>query len=263
MYFRRNWPWIVGTFLTLLIGCFAYVSAWLPACYETSAAVINCPTKWFYLKQSTPNELGDTLAGFAGALAFIWIIVTVAMQAMELSEQRKEFKKMADAQTKQVDLLIQQGEIFAEEQRQRKELETAELFLEICEDVFEFCRSLGYVRWFSDRPNSVESKINLEVEFDDSWGWEQKFDSLIHQYDSVDKLKWRCEDASLEPDISKPEYIVKLLESLGRVQELAPSLSEAMLHRYNRIDIISLVAHVQELDTNPVFWIPPVAEETR
>lgn len=101
MYFKHNWPWIIGWVLTLCVLYFAYVSASWPACYETAQGVITCTTKWFYFKQSTPNELGDTLAGFAGALAFIWIIVTVAMQSVGLSEQRKATLDVASAMNHQ------------------------------------------------------------------------------------------------------------------------------------------------------------------
>ena len=43
--------------------------------------------------QSRPSEIGDTLAGIAGALAFLWIIVTVLLQSQELKEQREELKR--------------------------------------------------------------------------------------------------------------------------------------------------------------------------
>ncbi|WP_299600009.1 hypothetical protein [uncultured Tateyamaria sp.] len=75
--------------LTILLLVLFLWAALLPACFNSALGYVSCPTKFFYLRQATPNELGDTLAGFAGALAFIWIVVTVAMQSIELSEQRK------------------------------------------------------------------------------------------------------------------------------------------------------------------------------
>nr|WP_256471805.1 putative phage abortive infection protein [Oceanicola sp. 502str15] len=41
-----------------------------------------------FLKSSS-NEIGDTLAGIAGTLAFLWIIVTVWLQSQELAAQRE------------------------------------------------------------------------------------------------------------------------------------------------------------------------------
>ncbi|WP_395540682.1 putative phage abortive infection protein [Neotabrizicola sp. sgz301269] len=59
-------------------------------CALTSKSVLECRSNLDWFLDSPPNEIGDTLAGFAGALAFIWIVVTVWLQSHELSEQRKE-----------------------------------------------------------------------------------------------------------------------------------------------------------------------------
>ncbi|NKC49926.1 hypothetical protein HED54_26230 [Ochrobactrum anthropi ATCC 49188] len=45
----------------------------------------------------TLNEWGDFLAGICGPLALIWVITSVIMQGMELSEQRAEMAKQAKA----------------------------------------------------------------------------------------------------------------------------------------------------------------------
>ncbi len=83
-------------------------------------------TKWSAFLAASPNEVGDTLAGFAGALAFVWLIATVVLQGQELREQRLEFEKMADAQAEQVKVLEKQREIFEDEQKQRNELAAKE-----------------------------------------------------------------------------------------------------------------------------------------
>ncbi len=87
-----------------------------------------CFTKWHEFLLSSPNEVGDTLAGFAGALAFVWIIVTVWLQSHELAAQREELRlnreetaKMAMAQGQQVKLMQLQALLFEDEQKQRKE----------------------------------------------------------------------------------------------------------------------------------------------
>lgn len=48
-----------------------------------------------------PSEMGDTLAGAFSALAFVWIIVTVFMQARELREQRAVFLLQKDEMEEQ------------------------------------------------------------------------------------------------------------------------------------------------------------------
>ncbi|WP_025051557.1 hypothetical protein [Sulfitobacter noctilucae] len=111
-------PFIFGVVLTIVVLAFAAFSlfSW-PPCVDVGP----CKSNWDVLRfDSKPNEIGDLLAGFAGALAFIWIVVTVLLQAAELREQREQFEKMADAQEEQVLLLVKQGEIFSEEQDYRR-----------------------------------------------------------------------------------------------------------------------------------------------
>ncbi|MCR9109794.1 MAG: hypothetical protein NXH94_12900, partial [Rhodobacteraceae bacterium] len=52
-----------------------------------------CENNFQRFWDSEPNQIGDTLAGLFGALAFVWIIVTVFLQSQELREQRKEFRE--------------------------------------------------------------------------------------------------------------------------------------------------------------------------
>lgn len=62
----------------------------------------------FFSPLLSPNEVGDFLAGFAGALAFVWIIAAIFMQHEELKLQRKELaltrretSRLADQNEKQ------------------------------------------------------------------------------------------------------------------------------------------------------------------
>lgn len=91
---------------------------------------------WAFLL-SPPNEIGDTLAGIAGVLAFLWIIVTVWLQSMELKEQRKELqatrvelKLTRETQQEQLIAFKAQGVIFLDEQKQRKEVTEREVLNE-------------------------------------------------------------------------------------------------------------------------------------
>lgn len=49
-----------------------------------------CTSNFEKFLKSSPNEKGDTLAGLAGSLAFLWIIITVLLQSKELKLQRIE-----------------------------------------------------------------------------------------------------------------------------------------------------------------------------
>lgn len=126
---RSDQPQEFGRGLTVVFLIFVIVLMLLPNATEGGWEL----RLWTFLK-SPPNEIGDTLAGIAGALAFLWIIVTVMLQSRELAAQReeleltrREFKKMAEAQSQQVKLLVTQGEIFSQEQKERSENRIEEL----------------------------------------------------------------------------------------------------------------------------------------
>ncbi|WP_299082313.1 hypothetical protein [uncultured Ruegeria sp.] len=128
-FWRLSNPILWGLIATCAIAVFGAFTALLSVCEVSFFGAEVCSgTKWTYFLKATPNEVGDTLAGFAGALAFIWLIATVWLQSQELAEQRKELREqrlatqdMAIAQGKQVKLLELQGKIFEEEQKQRIE----------------------------------------------------------------------------------------------------------------------------------------------
>ncbi len=121
-------PTKVGFALTaLVLAGFAFM-AWRKNCILLASDVLECRTNWAWFLSSPPNELGDTLAGFAGALAFVWIIITVWIQGHELREQRKELEltrselKLArEAQEKQLEVMQMQADIFEDEKIARNE----------------------------------------------------------------------------------------------------------------------------------------------
>ncbi|WP_170440180.1 hypothetical protein [Ruegeria arenilitoris] len=139
-------PFLVGGSLSVLVfGVFAYFLSVGEVCNWAGV----CETKWQYLQNASPNEIGDTLAGFAGTLAFIWIVVTVWLQAEELQEQRKEFIKMADAQREQAEIMDVQKDIFLKEQKQREEIEAKEELESLKQRLFRQLEVFGEtpLRW--------------------------------------------------------------------------------------------------------------------
>ena len=73
--------------------------------------VEDCRSNFSRFWISAPNEKGDTLAGVAGSLAFLWIIVTVLLQWKELALQRDEIEKMRVTQEQQTALLSKQSKL--------------------------------------------------------------------------------------------------------------------------------------------------------
>lgn len=74
--------------------------AWLVVLGSIVAASQPCPPEAMaaaifrvpYLSCRPLNEIGDFLAGVFAPLAFLWLVVTVLVQAQELREQRKEVR---------------------------------------------------------------------------------------------------------------------------------------------------------------------------
>lgn len=85
-------PFYIGVFLTIGFLLFCGYLAYQENC-QTIANVYICQNNLGWFLESPPNEMGDTFAGLAGALAFLWIIITVLMQKHELQLQREELIK--------------------------------------------------------------------------------------------------------------------------------------------------------------------------
>ncbi|WP_299348414.1 hypothetical protein [uncultured Shimia sp.] len=98
---------LFGVVLTVGFGWYVFDLSGQHICFVENE-VLRCKTNYQKFLESPPNEKGDTLAGLAGSLAFLWIIVTVLLQSNELSLQRKELKRMTETQAEQTALLYRQ-----------------------------------------------------------------------------------------------------------------------------------------------------------
>ena len=231
--FLRNSPWVFGIVLTLGVLYLGYYSSSLPACYENTKGIINCPTKWFYLKQSTPNELGDTLAGFAGTMAFIWIIVTVALQAAELSEQRAELTDQRKATEKMALALEAQAKI----ETTRIEWEEQKTFDELFEQ-----RLLGLNRvllsfrehehtWVLEKSVSVgrdkATKISLISDGSASMVFDDITDVVETHFERLSQIRQAVNEGkiSIKPHVEKRFFI--LIEKLKGLIQNQTSASRA------------------------------------
>lgn len=119
-------PIRLGFLLTFVVILGFACMAWQRSCLYLPSEVLECRTNWGRFLSSPPNEVGDTLAGFSGTLAFIWIIITVWIQGHELREQRKELELTRseltlarEAQEKQLEVMQKQADIFEDEKNQR------------------------------------------------------------------------------------------------------------------------------------------------
>ena len=107
-------------------------------------------SRWSLLMSDPLNEIGDSLAGFAGALAFIWLLVTVMIQISALKVQQRELMDTRKATASQAKALEFQASIFQDEKQKRDEDQQRKLLDQYLislknhiEDVAENCPGLG------------------------------------------------------------------------------------------------------------------------
>lgn len=86
---------------------------------------------------SPPNEIGDTLAGIFGSLAFLAAAIAVVMQSRELAAQREElrltrveFSHQRKATEDMARAMAAQVTVYEDEQKQRNESRAQETFSE-------------------------------------------------------------------------------------------------------------------------------------
>lgn len=145
------WAVIATVLFTALL---IYLSA-IPTCNSSLFPYGECPAKWRHIVAAPINEVGDTLAGLAGVLAFIWLVATVLLQAHELGEQRREFKEQRKATQDMARAMASQAAIFEDEKLLRDENRAHELLNERVNGIVSKLR----------KPNQVVLKI---IAFKDS-----------------------------------------------------------------------------------------------
>lgn len=122
-FWRRNNPVAYGVAISSIILLGYLIIGFRQQCIGTV-----CETNFQIFWESDPNEIGDTLAGLFSALAFVWIIVTVFLQSIELREQRKEIRQQREASQDMARAMESQLDMLSEERAMRAELGTAKTF---------------------------------------------------------------------------------------------------------------------------------------
>jgi len=245
-FWRWNNPIFWGVVLSaVFIGIYGYL-----ALQETCSSG-ECKTNLEVFLSSRPNEMGDTLAGLAGGLAFLWIIVTVLLQSNELAEQRRELaltreeiKLTRKAQEKQLGVLQTQAEIFLDEQRQRDEFRAEQRLDQLImavdigidraskSDLWVRKRALAGQRvWIDHNPFDIpkgEPKLRVAEAVEAL----EEVIALVElgELNLIDKIK--------ESDLKHTRFISNATDE---ILQLENELSEAQKQRVKNLDIRKLV----------------------
>lgn len=253
-----------GSAATVSVGLFALWIGSAEHCFHDGA----CVSKFQLFLQADPNEVGDTLAGFAGALAFVWIIVTVWLQSNELAAQREELKltrlEMAEQRKATQDMaraMAAQASVLEDEQRQRENALASSLLERKLEGLRNYIQDqtddLGW--WWLQKPDPfVVAQLRADVLFErreetqslpiDDFFRQQYLHAkhlteyLISNLSSLDQSK-----------LPSPESAVELYEMIISIKELEARLAEDQIERLRNLGICGLSTLLEELKDEPVW----------
>lgn len=221
-----------------------------------------CSTKMEAFVNGSPNEIGDTLAGLASALAFLWIIITVMLQGRELAAQREELEltrgeyeknriatqEMAETASRQFDVMRKSQE---EEHSERRNEENRKALGEIFMGLMIYIKSLS---------QNIESSAVDEGDdgfLDTSWYYDLESDILFfhyaddYLYSLLDRLG-KCTKSRLEPHyqslVLAKERCVQSKQLLNRIDGMKSEFSQSSLTMVEVRELPKLRAAVERLE---------------
>lgn len=232
----------------------------------------DCPPKWRHLQVAPPNEVGDTLAGLAGVLAFIWLIATVLLQSVELGEQRRvlalqreEMEEQRKATQDMARSMSAQAKIFEGEQEQRMQDRAELLFNEHLRSLILMIResgSHGLVWHFSNGPFDENCDHHERIY---SHSLSSKIDGtgLIEEvvFEFRAKLKDMGED--LDDGLSqflfncipqRTDVIPKIELEIEKILSMRAELSKSQKRRLDRMKFDEIKSYLNELNRTPHYW---------
>lgn len=225
------------------------------------------PTKWIYLLNASPNEVGDTLAGFAGTMAFVWIIVTVFLQNHELRAQRQElrltrieFAEQRQATQEMARAMSAQASIFEDEKRVRSQNEYRELLNEYLHQIFVLVSSVDReLIWFEQAPEKShfdeDTRFRLFGAFSVNEESETSMRALFTELDArVTLLVVKLSKDLFVKKPNKTEQFLQALHVLERIDIILEHLSVAQVTRLTTLKVAPLIGQFRALNNLSIAW---------
>ena len=218
-------------------------------------------SNWQHFMHASPNEIGDTLAGFAGALAFVWIIVTVWLQSRELAAQREELRMTREELVEQrkatqemAHSMSVQAEALEFQFAQSKEEKTFEVVKELLEDIFEYAKALREFEWYRDAAKMKVHPLGLRTTFHANDNWEAKLSDCANAFDRVEAIVWRCEKGEMFAGSHRVFEVSFLANALDEVAERVNELPEAIQYKLNRARFSNFHRSAKLLNETAILW---------
>lgn len=264
--------WVLGGLLIVLAGVIL-IHGW--PCPPTAMEVHNldtCESRSDWFAQLPPNEQGDAIAGVAGTLAFLGIVMAVIIQSRELNAQhetlkltKEEMKGHKEAAEKMAEAMEAQLAFFRDEQRDRSQREMGEVLDQLLIQFLSMSEHLGDLVW-------VFADDGKESEHWGTGGRSIGFNPRIgrKEADRERRIAALCIGNLLEFQelsealfsgkalLNKPKKIVgyALRDQLRRMTELNIRLSPGNTERLTTLGIYPLYAAIQyHLEHSP--WDDP------
>ena len=257
---RTPKPVIWGWVLTGGVLLFGGVLGFIPTCDSAG----DCQSKFAAFWSAPPNEIGDTLAGFAGALAFVWIIVTVMLQSRELKAQREELRltrsEMEEQRKATQDMarsMKAQAAVFEDEQLFRSEARAKEVFNQLIKSALELTEPYSGVSWEIERFNG-ERRYIQKIELFSDWynsPAEDEYRTLMAMENEIfSNLIYlrECQNHIVRRP-KKTDFPHEILEKFERLLDLYSSLSRADQEKFARAKIREIVAGLLKLQSANVW----------
>lgn len=241
-FWRRSNPVAYGVAISSII-----IFGYLLIGFRQQCIGTICETNFQTFWEADPNEIGDTLAGFFSALAFVWIIVTVFLQSIELREQRNEFRQQREATQDMAKAMAAQETIFLDEQRQRKEAEVDTSITALLEELHYVIRRSGIekAKWKRPAPNQAEPwkklpPVFIQSRYDDEQALDERLYSQLYSIvEQLRQIKDMCHDSDFIELPEKPLALSVISQKISEILELNAGSTTAMNSRVRKIALSS------------------------
>ncbi len=259
-FWRKNNPVAYGVLISILV-----LVGYAVVGFRTECAGSVCINNFQKFWGSEPNEVGDTLAGLFGALAFIWIIATVFLQSQELREQRKEFREQRLATQDMAKAMAAQATIFLDEQQSRQHTNAQQLFDEHLRSlILEIDRlsRQGIIWHFSNREIDFEFDNGGEVHtvlLSDYLDLSKPIDEVVRDFairvGGIHDRLWDYTRTSIDWRLPpKIDFVSRIEGRIQRIRAVERELSEAQKVRASRLNLDEIQRQLMRLQNTPELW---------
>lgn len=237
--------WVGAALTATVLGCVIWAGL-SPICDAAGA----CAPRWKLLANAPANELGDTLSGVGSVLAFIWVIVTVWMQSIQLQLQRRDMAAQQAETRRMTEATVAQARIYQQEQDERGE-DRAGTELEALVD--RFLTSAAFLQsWDGSGPLFAEQ---LKVK-GDGHRFDAVLDALIEKGRAVlERATAGVPMPRLNPDDARQAALY-----LDEIDAIQPRLSRADRIWLTKFELAQAAQVLDDLMAQPALWTDPAEE---